>query len=204
MPAEMYLRITAKADDYDTAYKMTEPVVTKICGILGDVVYGVDVDSLEDKLFKVMKEKKLTLALAESCTGGLISKRLTDMPGVSEIYLGGVCAYSNSLKEGLLGVSHETLEKFGAVSSETALEMARGVRERTKASVGASVTGIAGPDGGTAEKPVGLVYCALSMDGYEDCVELRTGGNRERVRNLSASTVLDLVLRKLEDRPKRD
>lgn len=202
MPAEMYLRVTAKADDYDTAFSMTEPVVEEICGILGDVVYGVDVGSLEEKIFFVMKERGLTLALAESCTGGLIAKRLTDMPGVSEIFLGGVCAYSNPLKESMLGVSGATLKEYGAVSRETAIEMARGIRERTAADIGASVTGIAGPAGGTDDKPVGLVYCALSTADFEDCIELRTGGTRERVRNQAASSVLDLVLRRLEDRPR--
>ena len=200
MPAEMYLRVTAKADDYDTAFAMTGPVVDEICEILGDVVYGVDVSSLEEKLFGVLKERKMTLSVAESCTGGLIADRMTAMPGVSEVFLGGSVTYSNELKEKFLGVKHETLETYGAVSRETALEMVRGVRERTGSDLAIAVTGIAGPGGGTEEKPVGLVYCAAAGPDFEDCFELRSGGTRERVRSQAAGTALNLLLKHLEGR----
>ena len=129
-------------------------------------VYGVDIDSLQAAVVQEYRAKKLTLATAESCTGGLVSKRITEIPGASEIFLCGLCTYSNEMKERLLGVSHQTLEQYGAVSEQTAREMARGVRLASGAAVGVSTTGIAGPGGGSAEKPVGLVYVGIDSAAY--------------------------------------
>ncbi|KAA6396382.1 MAG: putative competence/damage-inducible protein A [Streblomastix strix] len=154
--------------------------------------------SLQQKLYNALKENKLTLATAESCTGGWIGKRITDISGSSQVYLGGIISYANEIKEKFLGVQHETLLKHGAVSKETALEMARGVRERTGADIGLSVTGIAGPQGGTAEKPVGLVYIAISSIDHDEFRELRlaedTTGDREDIRYASTENAIQLVL----------
>lgn len=124
---------------------MLDPVVDEILKLLGDDVYGVDVDSLEQVVGDGLRERKLTLAVAESCTGGLLSKRLTDIPGASDYYLGGVCSYSNSVKEKVLGVKKETLDTVGAVSPETAEQMAVGVANALGSDIGVGITGIAGP-----------------------------------------------------------
>src|SRR3989304_5781049 len=124
-------------------------------------------EKLEEVVGKLLTERKMTLALGESCPGGLVGHRLTNVPGSSSYVLGGIVAYSNEAKERLLGVRHETLEEQGAVSPETAIEMARGARAALGADVGLSVTGIAGPGGGTPDKPVGLVYVALAAGDWE-------------------------------------
>ena len=130
---------------------------------MGDVVYGVDVSSLEETVVKGLIDKGLTISTAESCTGGLIGKRITDISGCSGCYFGGVVSYSNDVKHKVLGVGEKTLRDFGAVSPETAIEMARGVRKLTGSDIGISVTGVAGPGGGSEEKPVGTVYIGISV-----------------------------------------
>ncbi|MBQ3062701.1 MAG: nicotinamide-nucleotide amidohydrolase family protein, partial [Clostridia bacterium] len=137
----------------------------------------------------------LTIATAESCTGGLMGKRLTDISGSSGCYLGGVVSYANDVKAKVLGVSEETLRNFGAVSAETAIEMARGVRKLTGADIGISTTGVAGPGGGTEQKPVGTVYIGLSAEGLDKVIkpEFRKTANRTRIRNSSASHAFNLV-----------
>ena len=155
--SECFARVTAKAETVEQAEALLEPVVREVCEILGDDVYGVDVDSLEQCVGDGLRARGMTLAVAESCTGGLLSKRITDVPGCSDYYKGGVCSYSNDVKMRVLNVSAETLEAKGAVSPEVAEQMARGVAEALGADVGVGITGIAGPDGGTEEKPVGLV-----------------------------------------------
>ena len=126
-------------------------------------------EALEEAVGRLLAERGLTVAVAESCTGGLIAHRLTNVPGSSRYFLGGVVAYANEVKEGVLGVRSETLRRHGAVSQETALEMARGVRRLLGADIALSATGIAGPAGGTPEKPVGLVYVALAAEDCERC-----------------------------------
>ena len=153
---------------------------------------------LEVVVGQLLKQRGLTLAVAESCTGGLVSHRITDVPGSSAYYQGSVTAYSNEVKECLLCVRRDTLERYGAVSEQAAREMAQGVRDVLCADVGLAVTGIAGPDGGTLEKPVGLVYIALAApDGVwvERCM---WDGNRWRNKARSAGAVLDLLRRYLE------
>ena len=146
-----------------------------------------------------LKQRGLTLATAESCTGGLIGKRITDIPGSSACYVGGVISYSNDVKMQLLGVKQQTLSQYGAVSEQTACEMAEGVRRCTGADIGLSTTGVAGPDGGTEEKPVGLVYIGLSTaQGTRAIRFLRTGAKRDRVRRMASSTALDLVRRQIQ------
>lgn len=142
-----------------------------------------------------LKEKGLTAATAESCTGGLVAKKITDLAGVSEVFVGGVVSYANSVKEKILGVSAETLEKYGAVSEETAKEMCEGVRRATGADVGVSTTGIAGPTGGSAEKPVGTVCFGISTAGQTLTYTKHFGENlsREEIREAAAEFALDLI-----------
>lgn len=153
--------------------------------------------SIEKQTVELLKSKKLKLATAESCTGGLISKRITDVSGSSEVFEGGVVCYSNRFKENVLGVSPETLKKYGAVSRETAREMVKGVLSLTKADIAVAVTGIAGPSSDDTNKPVGLVYIAVS-DGKSTIVKNLlnnfSGDVREQNRNISADTALEMIM----------
>ena len=153
--------------------------------------------SIEKQTVELLKSKKLKLATAESCTGGLISKRITDVSGSSEVFEGGVVCYSNRFKENVLGVSPESLKKYGAVSGETAREMVKGVLSLTKADIAVAVTGIAGPSSDDTNKPVGLVYIAVS-DGKSTIVKKLlnnfTGDVREQNRNISADTALEMIM----------
>ena len=150
-------------------------------------------------LVNALKEKKLTIACAESCTGGLIAKSITDVGGCSSVFLGGVVAYANEIKENVLGVSGETLKKYGAVSEFTAMEMANGVRRICGSDIGISTTGIAGPDGGTEEKPVGTVYVGFA---YKDTIlafnlKLDPTLSRDEIRTLTVQKILSLTLDKI-------
>ena len=166
--------------------------------------------TLEEVVGRLLTEQKLTLALGESCTGGLVSHRLTNVPGSSSYVLGGIVAYSNQAKERLLGVRRETLEEHGAVSEEAAIEMARGARAALGADIGLSVTGIAGPGGGAPDKPVGLVYVALSAGGAARSEAARSeaerveqflwDGNRKENKALSAEAALSILKEYLESR----
>lgn len=153
--------------------------------------------SIEKQTVELLKSKKLKLVTAESCTGGLISKRITDVSGSSEVFEGGVVCYSNRFKENVLGVSPETLKKYGAVSRETAREMVKGVLSLTKADIAVAVTGIAGPSSDDTNKPVGLVYIAVS-DGKSTIVKKLlnnfTGDVREQNRSTSADTALEMIM----------
>jgi len=149
--------------------------------------------TLEETLGPLLKARRLTLAAAESCTGGLIGHRLTGVPGSSEYFLGGIISYSNAAKERLLGVPAETLRTFGAVSEETARAMARGARRALGADLGVAVTGVAGPGGGTPEKPVGLTWLALSAPGIEEAQCHLWNGDREANKASSAEAALKLV-----------
>ena len=153
--------------------------------------------SIEKQTVELLKSKKLKLATAESCTGGLISKRITDVSGSSEVFEGGVVCYSNRFKENVLGVSPETLKKYGAVSRETAREMVKGVLSLTKADIAVAVTGIAGPSSDDTNKPVGLVYISVS-DGKSTIVKKLlnnfTGDVREQNRSISADTALEMIM----------
>lgn len=196
---ECLVRITAMGKNKEEAFAMTEPAVREVRQVLGDVVYGVDVDSLEQVVVREMTARGLTLATAESCTGGLMGKRITDVPGASACYLGGVVSYQNEVKENLLGVRHETLVTKGAVSEDTACQMAEGVRKALGADIGISTTGVAGPGGGTPEKPVGLIYVGISTKDRTWAVRiLRPRQSRESLRRLASSTAFDLVRRHLE------
>ena len=195
--SECFARVTAKADTPEECEKLLEPVVEKICGLLGDDVYGVDVDSLEQVVGDGLRERGMTLAVAESCTGGLLSKRITDVPGCSDYYLGGVCSYANEVKMKVLGVKKETLDTVGAVSPEVAEQMAEGVAKALGADVGVGITGVAGPGGGTDEKPVGLVYISIWYNGQHHTRKMKSTNGRDRVRMQAASTALDMIRRNI-------
>jgi PncC family amidohydrolase len=151
-------------------------------------------ENLERTVGQMLLAQHLTLATAESCTGGLIGQRLTNVPGSSVYFPGGIIAYSNEVKEKLLHVSHITLETHGAVSSETACEMARGARRALGADLAVSVTGIAGPDGGTPEKPVGLVYIALAAEDHEQVARFLWQSDREGNKWASSEAALQMVI----------
>lgn len=149
--------------------------------------------NLEEKIVKELQKRGYTITTAESCTGGLLAGRLLNVSGASEVYNEGHITYSNEAKERLLGVSHATLEMYGAVSKQTAEEMALGAAKAAKANVGLSTTGIAGPGGGTPEKPVGLVYVGCAVDGKVEVMECRFRGNREENRNAAVKEALQLL-----------
>lgn len=195
--SECFARVTAKAETPEECEKLLEPVVEKICGLLGDDVYGVDVDSLEQVVGDGLRERGMTLAVAESCTGGLLSKRITNVPGCSDYYLGGVCSYANEVKMKVLGVKKETLDTVGAVSPEVAEQMAEGVAKALGADVGVGITGVAGPGGGTEEKPVGLVYISVWCKGQHYTRKMKSTNGRDRVRMQAASTALDMIRRNI-------
>jgi PncC family amidohydrolase len=157
--------------------------------------------ALEIIVGELLRGRGLRLAVAESCTGGLIGHRITNVPGASTYYMGSVTAYAYEAKVRLLGVRWATLEKYGAVSKETALEMAAGVRRALAADVGVSVTGIAGPSGGTPEKPVGLTWIGLSAPGIDEAWEYIWNGDRLQVKEQSAQQALQLLVDFLNDSP---
>lgn len=196
---EVTLRVTANCKSIEEAEGIMKPVIAEIKSRLGSAVYATEDKNLEAVAGELLINKNVSIALAESCTGGLISKRLTDIPGISEVFNRAAITYSNQAKVECCNVSLATLEKFGAVSRETAVEMAAGIRKASGTDLGLSVTGIAGPGGGTAEKPVGLVYVALADRENVVCKELRLWGNRERIRNAAALNAFDMIRRYLQE-----
>lgn len=201
---EMFVRVTARADNEEQARQMMEPLAQKIRERIGSYVYATDCESLEELVVRELEKAGKTLATAESCTGGLLAKRITDVSGASQVFEMGAVTYANRIKEKVLGVSHQTLEAHGAVSEETAREMARGIRLAAGSDLGVGITGIAGPGGGTPEKPVGLVYIAL-CDGEHTWVRRMAPGSADRPRsrswqrNAAASHALDMVRRYLQN-----
>ncbi len=197
---EMFARVTARAESKEKAAALCEPVVAELKKRLGDFCYGTDAESLEETVVRLLTEKHQTVATAESCTGGLVAKRITDIPGSSDVFHMGVVTYSNDIKTKLLSVPEEMLAKYSAVSPQVAKRMAQGIQERSGADYGIGVTGLAGPGGGTPEKPVGLVYIALS-DGKDVWVRTMThtvrSKGREYIRLLAASNALDMIRRRV-------
>ena len=191
---EALLRVTAKAETESKAEELCRPVIDEIISRLGGVVYGIDSENIEQRVVELLKENKMTIATAESCTAGYIPKRLTDIPGASEVFGCGIISYSNEIKQQLLGVKKETLDRFGAVSEQTAREMAAGVRRVSGADIGISVTGIAGPGSDGTDKPVGLCFIALDAEDMQACEKVETGKNdREYNRYVNASRALNLA-----------
>ncbi len=198
-PGMVTLRVTSAAKDVESAQAKCDKTVNELKAILGKNVCGVDVKDLETVVVEALKEKGLHLATAESCTAGKISAAITSVPGASSVFDFGASTYSNQMKHKLLGVKCETLESFGAVSAQTAAEMANGIRQYAGADIGLSVTGVAGP-GCSENKPVGLVYIGLA-DGKNTWVEklnvVRAENDREKVRNNAVTHALDLIRRYL-------
>ena len=197
------LRFTARAATPEEAEKKIEPVAEEILFRLGDYHFGTDSETIEGAVGRLLKEKAATLALAESCTGGLLAKRLTDMAGSSAYFGEGFVTYSNESKERLLGVPHETLVEHGAVSEAVARAMAEGARKASGADYALSVTGVAGPDGGTEEKPVGLVFVGISdANGtVAEKIDLTAWRrSRDAIRERSANRAFDLLRHRLLDR----
>ena len=193
-PNEMIFRISAKGENEEQAKEIMTPVIKEIYSRLGEYIYGEDDCTLEEAVVKRLKEKNYTIATAESCTGGLIAGKIVDYPGASEVFIDGVVSYSNESKIKRLGVSEDTLNKYGAVSEQTAKEMAEGVKKALGADVGVSSTGVAGPGGGTAEKPVGLVYIAVSVKNHTTVKKLNLRGTRNRIRGRVVTEVMTLLL----------
>jgi len=198
---EVMLRLTAKAADAAEADALMAPALARVREILGDVIYGVDTGTLENTVLEHLKAQGKTLAVAESCTGGLLAKRLTDVPGSSAAFLGGVVTYANSAKTELLGVDAALIAREGAVCEGVARQMAEGVRQRLGADLGVGITGIAGPASDNTEKPVGMVFIALSAADRTVCRALQLGGDRDRIRNSSAHNALDMLRRMLTGLP---
>ena len=194
---EVRLRVTAKSDTKESAARMCDERVEQILqSEVGGFVYGVDVMTIENALVQALHESKLTLSAAESCTGGLIAKRITDIPGCSDVFFGGCVTYTNEVKMALLGVNKETLDAYTAVSAQVAMEMAKGVREKTGSDIALSATGIAGPGGGTEDAPVGTVYLGLSTPEGESYRRLSLSSNRSRefIRTVAATNAYDMAL----------
>lgn len=194
---EVRMRVTAKADTRENAERMCDEAIVKIRETeVGEFIYGIDVGSVENAVLIKLRAEGKTLAAAESCTGGFIAKRITDISGASDVFVGSAVTYANEAKMKLLGVKKETLDRVGAVSEEVAREMAEGIRLALGADVGISTTGIAGPTGGTPEKPVGTVYIAISTERGTRAKRLNLSPQRDRdyIRTVAATNALSLVL----------
>jgi nicotinamide-nucleotide amidase len=187
------IRLTIATKNENDGRNQIAELERKIVARISKYAYGYDDDTLAGVVGWLLKARGATIAVAESCTGGLLGKVITDTPGSSEFFVGGVIAYSNMIKIGLLDVPTDLIEKHGAVSEECAVAMADGARKRLGATMALSVTGIAGPYGNTEDKPVGLVYIGLSGPDKSFAVEQRFGGNRERNRERSVTVALDLL-----------
>ena len=194
---ECMVRVTAKAGTEAEAEEMLRPVIAEVKGVLGDAVYGQDVASLEEVVSSLLRERGLTLAAAESCTGGLLAKRMTDLAGASRVFRGGVVSYVNEVKAAALGVPQETLDRCGAVSAETAKAMAEGVRALCGSDLAVSITGVAGPDRDDRGNEVGTVFIGLAAEDGTLVKRLQLGGWRERIRTAAANCALDLLRRRL-------
>lgn len=194
---EALLRVTARADSKEKALAMCDETIEIIRERIGEYIYGIDAASLEEKAVELLLAHGKKLALAESCTGGYIAKRITDISGSSAVFECGVVSYSNEVKINLLGVNPETIEKYTEVSEQTAAEMAEGVRRLSGADFALSVTGIAGPGGGSEDKPVGLSYIGFACEDGTTVKELRTGkkeNSRDYNRYVTASTALYMLV----------
>ena len=196
------LQVTAKAGSEAEAETMMAPVIAHVKERLGDFVYGTDVECLEEAVFPLLKDKGLTFATAESCTGGEIAKRFTDIPGASSVFLGGAVVYTNEVKARLLGLDPEMIEEKGAVSREVAVALAEQVRRLTGADIGIGVTGLAGPDGDGVHE-VGTVFVSMAVEGNTYVRALALGPKRTRsyIRRMSGNHAYDMMRRWLTGLP---
>lgn len=190
---ETIFRITAGADSREAAEKMLNPVADEIYKRLGEYIYAEGETTLAQTVVNMLLEKNITISLAESCTGGMLAASFTDIPGVSSIFLEGAVTYSNEAKMKRLGVKSETLENFGAVSEQTAHEMACGIARTAGTDLGVGITGIAGPDGGTDDKPVGLVFIGVHYNGETSVRRFNFAGDRERIRKNTVILALNFI-----------
>ena len=192
---EVHLRVTARAENEDAAELLMKPILKELRVRFGDHIYTMDERvTLEDAVAALLREQELTVTTVESCTGGLLAGRLVNVPGVSEVFKQGFVTYSNKAKRKLVGVKKTTLKEFGAVSDRTAREMAKGAILMTGSDAAVAVTGIAGPDGGSEEKPVGLVYIAAAVRGQTYVQECHFTGDRAKIRESSVAAALTLLL----------
>ncbi len=194
---EIQVHLRAEAETLEAAKERVDALAAEIEEELGDFVFSTAGESLEQIVGYYLQMRGKTLAVAESCTGGLLAERITSVSGSSRYFLGGAVVYANDLKTEFVDVPPLMISEHGAVSREVAVALAEGVRKRCKASVGVGITGIAGPTGGTEEKPVGLVYVAVADDGKPEVVERKFMGDRERVRWWASQQALDMVRRRL-------
>ena len=191
---EVHIRVTAAAESRKAAMKLIKPLVKELKARFGNDIYSTEEETtLEKAVADLLQANDLTVTCAESCTGGMLSARLVNVPGVSQVYKAGLVTYSNKAKRKILNVKKSTLHKHGAVSPKTAEEMAKGAAVFAKADVAVAVTGIAGPDGGTEEKPVGLVYIACSVKGEVTVKKYQFSGNRGKIRESAAAAALTLM-----------
>jgi nicotinamide-nucleotide amidase len=195
---EVWVRLRARGPSAEEANAALERVEARVAAILGDDCYGRDAETLEQVVGRLLKERGWTLSVAESCTGGLLGHRLTNVAGSSAYFERGVVVYSNRAKQELLGVPEDVLRAHGAVSGPCAEAMARGISERSGSACGLAITGIAGPDGGTSQKPVGTVFVGVAVAGAVSSRRFRFAGDRVAIKWQSALTALDLLRRKLE------
>ena len=196
---QVKLRLTATGADNDQLGRELDAEVAKVMPLIEANVYGFDTDEIENVVIKLLKEKNLMLGVAESCTGGQVAATLTKVPGVSDVFAGGVVAYSNEVKHIALGVSPDTLAEFGAVSEPTVCEMAEGVRVMLGTDVGIATSGVAGPGGGTPDKPVGTIWIACATDHGTVAKHLKLGQYREQNITLTTNYVLNLLREQIKD-----
>lgn len=191
------LRLTTRGRGIDEATAILDAAVAELKPIIGEHLYGEDETDLAEVVLQRSRDRGFRLAVAESCTGGMLGARITAIPGSSDVFVGGIIAYDDEVKMRLLGVGGATLRAHGAVSEQTARDMATGIRGAMDTQIGVAITGIAGPGGGTAEKPVGLVWTAAAIDGRVRASHRVYPGNREEIRQRAAQAALDLVRRLL-------
>ena len=195
--AEIQLNLSCAKRHLEAAQHRVDELASKLEEALDQHLFSSDGESLEQIVVYYLELKQETLAVAESCTGGLLAQRITSISGSSRSFLGGAIVYSNELKTAFTGVPASLIATYGSVSAQVAESMARGIRERTGASLGVAITGIAGPLGGTEEKPVGLVYIAISDPKRTQSLECNFRGDRENIRLWASQQALDLVRRRL-------
>jgi nicotinamide-nucleotide amidase len=194
---EIQLHLKTRADSLEAAQQRVDELVEKIEAEIGEFVFSDNGDSMEQIVGYYLQMRNATLAVAESCTGGLVGERITSVSGSSRYFLGGAIVYSNELKIAFAGVPPELINQYGAVSKEVASALAEGIRKRCRATMGLGITGVAGPNGGTAEKPVGLVFHALASNDGTEVIERKFPGDRKRIRWFASQQALDMVRRKL-------
>ena len=196
-PGEVQIHLKAKAETLEEAEELIHELAEELEDELEEHIFSTKGESLEQIVGYYLQMRDQTLAVAESCTGGLLSQRITAMPGSSRYFLGGAVVYANELKTAFADVPPLLIAEHGAVSREVAVAMAEGIRKRCKATIGVGITGIAGPGGGTAEKPVGLVFIAVTDGKKPEVMERKFPGDRERVRHFAAQQALDMIRKKL-------